>query len=618
MGRRILKRPRLKPVVLMATVFVFALFVIVLNQNFWAGTGIREASGTVNFRQTQWQLAPKDGSESQPIQMNEHLELEPGKIYEITGRLSYDGSGDESPCGFLSVDHMFCRVYLDDQLLFSYMPEDIQKWDRSRSPGFVCGSFPLTRECLGRELRMEILPALRYSIQYQMPRLVMGDYRAMNHAMILWSLPNNIITVLCMVLGLSALIFSAASLTGSDYREGFNIGTFTLLVSLYFLTECKANCYFFANPYYLYFVNFLVISLMPVSFMGVMRECMEGREKKICTGVIAVEMTFFLLELSLHFMGILDMREMLPLIHVMGFAELLTVSGLFLCMKDRKKMISLQLQMTPIIIGMAADAIIYWRHLDMGMDEATSTTTGVLIFLANHMGIKLFRQARKLVNMQQHTIEGMATLIEGRDGSTGAHVRNTGVYARMIAEEMYHRGMYPKEIDSEFVDMIGRMAPLHDVGKIKISDTILNKPGRFTPEEYAVMKTHAALGGEIIRDIMKKDLEPEMLEMAVNIATYHHERWDGNGYPTGKKGTEIPLCARIMAAADVFDALSSKRVYKPEMDIDQVFHEMEINKDKQFQKEIVDVVIDLRPRLEVYLQKARKKAAQQERKKVSI
>ena len=181
----------------------------------------------------------------------------------------------------------------------------------------------------------------------------------------------------------------------------------------------------------------------------------------------------------------------------------------------------------------------------------------------------------------------------------------------MIAEEMYRLHMYPREIDYEFVDMIGMMAPLHDVGKIEISDTILNKPGKFTPEEYEIMKTHAALGGKIIGRIMQGSLEPEMLQMAIDIATHHHERWDGTGYPDGLKGTEIPLCARIMAAADVFDALSSKRVYKPEMDIDQVFHEMVINENKQFQKEIVEVVLSLRPQLEAYLAKTKKAAEKQ-------
>ena len=116
---------------------------------------------------------------------------------------------------------------------------------------------------------------------------------------------------------------------------------------------------------------------------------------------------------------------------------------------------------------------------------------------------------------------------------------------------------------------------------------------------------------------MEGSVEPEMLQMAKDIATHHHERWDGTGYPDGLKGKEIPLCARIMAAADVFDALSSKRVYKPEMDIDQVFHEMVINENKQFQKEIVEVVLALRPQLEACVEKNRRAAAKLEKQKAT-
>ena len=206
---------------------------------------------------------------------------------------------------------------------------------------------------------------------------------------------------------------------------------------------------------------------------------------------------------------------------------------------------------------------------------------------------QILAQSQKMMDMQQHTIEGMATLIESRDGSTGCHVRNTGVYAHMLAERMFLTGMYPNEIDAEFVDMMGRMAPLHDVGKIKVSDLILNKPGRLTDEEFAIMKSHAASGGEIIAQILG-EADPKTLKMAQDIATYHHERWDGRGYPTGKKGTEIPLCARIMAVADVFDALSAKRIYKEAMTVDQTLEEMVKNEGTQFEADIVEVLVELK------------------------
>ena len=119
-------------------------------------------------------------------------------------------------------------------------------------------------------------------------------------------------------------------------------------------------------------------------------------------------------------------------------------------------------------------------------------------------------QAQRIAAMQQNVIEGMASLIESRDGSTGEHVRNTGTYVRMIAQEMFRRGMYPEEIDQRYVDTVGEVAPLHDVGKIKIkiSDTVLNKPGRFTDEEYASTKGHTAMGGEVVKDILGRGCRP--------------------------------------------------------------------------------------------------------------
>ena len=611
--RKFLERPRMKPMIMLATIFVIVLFILLLDQQLWSGTDLKKTQGTFDYQERMWVLKSEDGRFQKPVKFHEFYPFQKDVLYTMSTPVTYDGSHDEMPYAFLHIAHMYCRVLLDEQVLFSYMPEDVHRWDRSQSPGFIYKAIPLGKDCQGRLMKIQFLPVMETSIDYEVPEITFGDYRTMTRRMIARDLPHNILTVLCMMLGLSALIFSAASLTGSDYREGFNIGNFALLVSMYFFTECHTNFYYIGNPYYLYFVNFTVFSLMPVSFMGVMRECMTGFKRRLCTAIITVEMAFFTLEMVLHVSGIADMREILPCIHITGFLELFLIACMFLTMKERKKRFSMVMQLIPVLGGMILDAIIYWSHLDIGANDAAFTTVGVLIFLISQLITKVIRQARKLSTMQQHTIEGMATLIEGRDGSTGAHVRNTGIYAKMIAEDMSRRRMYPKEINNEFIDMIGRIAPLHDVGKIRISDTILNKPGKFTPEEYEIMKTHAAMGGEIIGEILRKDLEPEMLQMAVDIATYHHERWDGTGYPTGKKGTEIPLCARIMAAADVFDALSSKRVYKPEMEIDEVFHEMVINENKQFQKEIVEVVLALRPQLEACVEKNRKAAVKLEK-----
>lgn len=206
------------------------------------------------------------------------------------------------------------------------------------------------------------------------------------------------------------------------------------------------------------------------------------------------------------------------------------------------------------------------------------------------------QQAERRVNFQWHVIDSMASLIESRDGNTGEHVINTRNYVALLSNELLKRGMYPDIITEEYVDALARVAPLHDVGKIKISDVILNKPGKFTPEEFEVMKEHTLFGDNVIGDILV-DAEPEMLKVAKEVALCHHERWDGTGYPMGKKGEEIPLSARIMAIADVFDALVSKRVYKEAFEIEQAFDIIKESAGTHLDAGLVDVFLSIKDKV---------------------
>ena len=172
-----------------------------------------------------------------------------------------------------------------------------------------------------------------------------------------------------------------------------------------------------------------------------------------------------------------------------------------------------------------------------------------------------------ILDLQNKLVLGMATMIEGRDNSTGGHIKRTSECMRMLIETMKEEG-YPGLTDS-FCFNIVRAAPMHDLGKITVDDAILRKPGKFTPEEFDVMKTHAAEGARIVKQILEGTDNVEFMNIAVNVAHYHHERWDGSGYPEGLKGEEIPFEARIMAIVDVYDALVSKRVYKEKMTFEQ-------------------------------------------------
>ncbi|MDO4805054.1 MAG: HD domain-containing protein, partial [Lachnospiraceae bacterium] len=171
---------------------------------------------------------------------------------------------------------------------------------------------------------------------------------------------------------------------------------------------------------------------------------------------------------------------------------------------------------------------------------------------------------RQISQMQQALIMVLADMVESRDKCTGNHVRNTANYVQMILEKMAEDGIYEDELTDDFLMDTVAGAPLHDVGKIQVPDAILNKPGRLTQEEFEIMKYHTTAGGEMIDKAiaMMHEGTGAYLKEARNLTLYHHERWDGRGYPAGLKGEEIPLSARVMAVADVFDALMSKRSYK--------------------------------------------------------
>ncbi|MBQ7699863.1 MAG: HD domain-containing protein [Clostridia bacterium] len=172
------------------------------------------------------------------------------------------------------------------------------------------------------------------------------------------------------------------------------------------------------------------------------------------------------------------------------------------------------------------------------------------------------QEMEHVTKIQRHVIDSLATLIETRDAGTGEHVIRTKRYVRMIADRLRQNEKYADRLTDDDIERIENAAPLHDVGKIVVSDTILLKPGKLTAEEFEKMKIHTVKGKSVIQDIFTGMGDEQFLQTAEQIAVAHHEKWDGSGYPEGLKGEDIPLPARIMAVADVFDALVSVRVYK--------------------------------------------------------
>ena len=209
---------------------------------------------------------------------------------------------------------------------------------------------------------------------------------------------------------------------------------------------------------------------------------------------------------------------------------------------------------------------------------------------------ELEARTRHIKHIQEMMVIGMATMVESRDLSTGGHIKRTSTIVKIFAERLLSERT---DLSKSFLDMVVRAAPMHDLGKIAVDDRVLRKQAKFTPEEYNEMKKHSAEGTRIVRQILEGVEEADFIEIAANVAHYHHEKWDGSGYPDRLSGEEIPVEARIMALADVFDALVSKRCYKDSFSFEKAFSIIEDSIGSHFDPGLGKIFLKCRPELEV-------------------
>ncbi|MCL2690056.1 MAG: response regulator [Chitinispirillia bacterium] len=210
---------------------------------------------------------------------------------------------------------------------------------------------------------------------------------------------------------------------------------------------------------------------------------------------------------------------------------------------------------------------------------------------------QLLERTEKLSRIQNGIVGTMADLVENRDQNTGGHIDRTTVYMKTLIEAMLAQGLYAEEINDWQVDTVVSSARLHDVGKIVIPDSILNKPGALTKEEFDIMKTHAIEGERIIKKTILRTGDSEFLQYAKVIAVSHHERWDGAGYPFGMKAAEIPLMGRIMAVIDVYDALVSDRPYKKAFPHEEAIKIITDAAGRHFDPQIAKVFVEIKKRI---------------------
>jgi putative two-component system response regulator len=224
------------------------------------------------------------------------------------------------------------------------------------------------------------------------------------------------------------------------------------------------------------------------------------------------------------------------------------------------------------------------------------TMTDLLRDRNAHLEAEVSRRTREIQVVQDATIMAMVSLVETRDSNTGNHIRRTQNYVRMLAEKLASRSKFAGMLAPASIDLIYKSAPLHDIGKVGIPDSILLKPGKLTPEEFEIMKTHTTLGRDaIVAAESLLSTTSGFLQTAREIAHHHQEKWDGTGYPDGLAGNAIPLPAQLMAVADVYDALISRRSYKQPFSHQSAVDIIEQGRGGHFNPDIVDTFLEIHP-----------------------
>jgi len=278
------------------------------------------------------------------------------------------------------------------------------------------------------------------------------------------------------------------------------------------------------------------------------------------------------------------MRHFTPSI-VISDVEMPNLDGVSLCREIRRRP---SIQYTYVILlTCRSEHEALLMGLDAGADDYLSKPIN-----PDELRLRLNAGMRLLsLEGREMMIFSLAKLAESRDDDTGEHLERMREYAKLIASELAHTSKFADLIDGQFVQLIYLTSPLHDIGKVGIPDRILCKPGRLTPEEFEVMKQHTRIGGDTLKASAQEYSEASFLWMAYEIAINHHERWDGTGYPNGLKGEQIPLAARVVSIADVYDALRSKRVYKPSFSHEKSTGIILEGRGTQFDPDIVDAFI---------------------------
>jgi putative two-component system response regulator len=290
-------------------------------------------------------------------------------------------------------------------------------------------------------------------------------------------------------------------------------------------------------------------------------------------------------------------REALDLLRLENFRlvisdwEMPEMTGIELCRHVRSDFSGRYIYIILLTSRSGPESVV--EGLSAGADEFLSKP-----FHADELYVRL-RVAERILSVESRemTIFSLAKLAESRDPETGAHLERIRAYCHALAAELARNDEYAAEMGGDYVHLIYLTSPLHDIGKVGIPDAVLLKPGKLDPDEFAVMKTHAEIGARTLSALVEASPEAKYLQMARDIAWTHHEKFDGSGYPRGLAGHEIPLCGRIVAVADVYDALTTRRVYKPAFSHEKARSIILEGRGSHFDPDVVDAFLAVEDRV---------------------
>lgn len=379
---------------------------------------------------------------------------------------------------------------------------------------------------------------------------------------------------LCFILlyGLAALTYTLIAYSGNLEVAKYHIIYYFLFIgiSLFGIVTSLITQHFKKWPYWIrvlpYAISYVFITSIAGYDIGVLQSAFSGIVVFACIGIVAlfclnISPLFVFLTYLLFNVGV---QKFVYLIQgKTGVIDYLIISILLIALNMYKQKIT-------------KHDYLRTKYLEENRNVLQDAVADQVQELKQKQS-ELQNQHQKIIDIQNNTIISLSNLVENRDSDTGEHVRRTSAYVNLLAHKAKNNGYCKKILTDEYITLLTKAAPMHDIGKIVVPDSVLKKPGKLKPNEFNEIKRHTTEGGRIVREVLGDGEDKEYIQMATDVASCHHERWDGNGYPKGLSGEDIPLSARIMAIADVFDALVSPRCYKEPFPVDKA---MEIIKEE--------------------------------------